>query len=69
MEGGPMRHAGVRSPIVVDPIYNGGKYSNRSAKPVPRVKAEASEIAEKSKGCMDVLFANYGKPDPGIQNC
>merc|ERR1719427_855516 len=66
MDGGPMRHAGVRSPIVVDPIYNGGKYSNRSARPVPRVKAEASGIAEKSKGCMDVLFANYGKPDPAM---
>lgn len=68
MDGGPMRNAGVRSTIPVDPVYNGGKYSNRSARPVPRVKPEASEVAEKSKGCMGILFGNYGKPDPAIVN-
>ena len=64
MENGPLKYAGVRSPILVDPVYNGGKYSNRSARPVPRVRPEAAEVAEKSKGCMGVLFSNYGKPDP-----
>jgi len=64
MEKGPMRHAGVRSPILTDPIYNSGQYSNRSARPVPRVRPEAEEVAEKAKGCMGMLFSNYGKPDP-----
>nr|XP_002124341.1 enkurin domain-containing protein 1-like isoform X2 [Ciona intestinalis] len=64
MENGPMRYKGIKSPILVDPVYNGGKYSNRSARPVPRVRPEAQEVAEKSKGCMGVLFNNYGKPDP-----
>lgn len=61
-----MKHAGVRSTIPVDVVYTRGQYSNRSARPVPRVKPEAAQIAEKSKGCMDVLFGNYGKPDPSI---
>lgn len=61
---GPMRHMGVSSPIPVDPVYNNGKYSNRSARPVARVKPEAEEIAEKSKGCVGLLFSNYGRPDP-----
>ncbi|XP_078486279.1 uncharacterized protein LOC100185589 [Ciona intestinalis] len=64
MENGPMRYNGIKSPILVDPVYNGGRYSNRSARPVPRVRPEAQEVAEKSKGCMGVLFNNYGKPDP-----
>ena len=64
MDAGPMRYVGVKSPILVDPVYNGGKYSNRSARPVPRVRPEAEEVAEKSKGCVGRLFANYGKPDP-----
>ena len=59
-----MRYAGVKSPILVDPVYNGGKYSNRSARPVPRVRPEAAEVAEKSKGSMGMLFSNYGKPEP-----
>ena len=62
---GPLKFAGVRSPIATDPIYNEGKYSNRSLRPQPRVKPEAAEIADKSQGCMGILFANYGKPDPG----
>lgn len=61
---GPMRHMGIRSPILVDPTYNGGKYSNRSARPVPRVRPEAQDIAYKAKGSMDVVMGQYGKPDP-----
>jgi len=65
---GPLKFAGVRSPIATDPIYNEGKYSNRSLRPQPRVKPEAAEIADKSQGCMGILFANYGKPDPATVN-
>ncbi|XP_039249359.2 enkurin domain-containing protein 1-like isoform X1 [Styela clava] len=61
---GPMRHMGIRSPILVDPTYNGGKYSNRSVRPVPRVKPEAQDVAIKAKGSMDVVMGQYGKPDP-----
>ena len=64
MDNGPMRYAGVKSPILVDPVYNGGKYTGRSARPIPRVRPEAAEVAEKAKGCVGMLFSNYGKPDP-----
>lgn len=63
---GPMRLMGVRSPIPVDPILNGGKYSNRSIRPVPRVKPEAQDIAMKAKGSMDVVLGKYGRPDPEL---
>ena len=59
-----MKHIGIRSPILVDPVYNGGKYTNRTARPVPRVRPEASEVAEKAKGSVGLLFSKYGKPDP-----
>ena len=64
MDGGPMRHYGIKAPILTDPIYNGGKYSNRSARPVPRVRPEAQDVAEKAKGSMSVLLGEYGKTNP-----
>lgn len=53
---GPMRQAGVRSPILVDPVYTKGQYSDRTPRPVPRVRPEAEEIATRSKGTVAKLF-------------
>lgn len=68
MEGGPMRHYGIKGPILTDPIYNGGKYSNRSVRPVPRVKPEAEAVAQKNKGSMSVVLGEYGKNNPAAAN-
>jgi len=68
MDGGPMRHYGIKGPILTDPIYNGGNYSNRSTRPVPRVKPEAEAVAEKSKGSMSIVLGEYGKNNPAASN-
>ena len=55
---GPLRKAGVRSPILVDPVYQNGEYSGRTPRPMARVKPEAEEIARKSMGSVSKLFEN-----------
>lgn len=57
-KNGPLRKAGIRNPILVDPVYNQGVYSGRTPKPVPRVRPEASEYAMKSKGVVGNLLVN-----------
>ena len=58
---GPLRKAGVRSPILVDPVYQVGEYSGRTPRPAPRVKPEAEDIASKSKGTVSKLFVTEEK--------
>ena len=50
-----MKKAGIRGPILVDPIYK-ENYTGRTPRPGPRVKPEAAEIASKSQGVVAKLF-------------
>lgn len=72
-KNGPLRKAGIKNPILVDPVYNKGEYSGRSPRPAPRVKPEASEWAERSRGTVgnllktpDVRFFKSAKPSKFI---
>jgi len=58
---GPLKKAGIRGPILVDPVYQKGDYSGRTPRPAPRVKPEAEEIANKSKGSVSKLFVTEDK--------
>ena len=52
---GPMKKAGIRAPILADPIYK-DEYTGRTPKPRMRVTAEAEEVYNKSRGVVGRLM-------------
>ena len=54
---GPMKKLGIRGPILADPIYK-ENYTGRTPRPAARVKSEAAEIANKSRGVVAKLFSD-----------